>query len=102
MDDLDVEVAQLAGGMDHERGFAHLSGREHMAVFAVQECLKQLLVGLAFDVGGGVEWQGALSFVEAHRVLERIRGWRSSEGQKELQVIGLLGCGVRRRVCNSR
>ena len=57
--DLKALVSQANNGPDHERGFAHLPGREDIAELALEDSLMEVAVGLTFDITEGVRAQSA-------------------------------------------
>ncbi len=57
-------LAQLPRRADHERTLAHLPRREHVAEFALEQALDQVLVRLPFDVTRRVLPQRAAGDVE--------------------------------------
>ena len=59
---------QLAGGADHQAGFAHLPRREDVTEITFQGVLQQLAVGRALYVRGRVGAQGAASGIEIESV----------------------------------
>jgi selenocysteine lyase/cysteine desulfurase len=51
---IDLEPRHRAGA---QAGFAHLARVEHVAIVALPKSIVEVLVGLAFYIGGGIERQ---------------------------------------------
>lgn len=81
-------IAEFEGRAHHEGGFAHLPGGQDVTEFTLRETGEQLVVGLAFDVGGGVGAEGSfiveIALAGAVEVAQTFfRESRFDAGQKE-------------------
>ena len=103
--DLKALVSQANDGPDHERGFAHLPGREDIAELALEDGLMEVAVGLTFDITEGVRAQGAAGNEESRVWFHQFepmarshygrldRSFPSSNAASDLLPLALCGGG---------